>query len=68
MITCPSCQHKMIKQKDAIPMDGELEVRNCYKHHELWEAEYFDSIVEWWKCSNSKCPMTIYLSNEAKKG
>jgi hypothetical protein len=66
VMNCPSCGAKMIKQ-ESVPMDGKLEVRNLFKNHDLWTADWFDHLAEWWKCSMANCPMSVYLSHQAKE-
>lgn len=58
---CPACNADMIKQPT--------------QHNDLWVADkerdgdwcFWDTIIEWHKCSDMHCPMAVYLSNTARR-
>ncbi len=58
---CPHCDSEMIKQ-NPMPQNGSLNVIN----RKEFEHEWYDYIVDWYRCSKANCPMSVYLSNEAK--
>jgi len=57
MMNCPHCKSKMIKQ--IMPTHGGLDVVH------VASSDLFDTIVQWYKCSNANCPMSVYMSNRA---
>jgi len=63
---CPLCGNKMVKQEDPRKNELDLSVMG-YSYTHPNDKYTHDTIVEWYKCSDNKCLMAVYLSNYTRE-